>query len=117
MFRLFAALLAFATSASAGEIDQQAALAALQQPGTVLIDVRTADEFAQGAIPGAIRIEPHEIGQRIDSVAPDKATPIVLYCRTGRRSSGAQDTLQSLGYSEVINAGGYEDFNEAVQKR
>ncbi len=117
MFRLFAALLAFTTAATAGEIDQQAALAALQQPETVLIDVRTAEEFAQGAIPGAIRIEPHEISQRIDSVAPDKDTPIVVYCRTGRRSSGAQETLQDLGYGEVINAGGYKEFHEMVQSR
>jgi len=41
----------------------------------------------------------------------------VLYCRTGRRSGGAQETLQKLGYREVINAGGYEGFNEIVQPR
>lgn len=117
MFRLFAALLAFATSATAGDIDQQAALTALQRPETMLIDVRTAEEFAEGAIPGAIRIEPHEIGQRIGSVVSDKNTPVVLYCRTGRRSSGAQETLQSLGYSQVINGGGYEDLQQAVQSR
>lgn len=117
MFRLFAALLAFTTSATAGEIDQQAALAALQQPETVLIDVRTAEEFAQGAIPGAIRIEPHEISRRIGSVAPDKTTTVVLYCRTGRRSGGAQETLQKLGYREIINAGGYEDLHEIVKRR
>jgi len=117
MFRLFAALLAFATSATAGGIDQQAALTALQQPETVLIDVRTAEEFADGAMPGALRIEPHEISRRIGSVAPDKNTTIVLYCRTGRRSGGAQETLQKLGYREVINAGGFDDFSELVQAR
>jgi len=117
MFRLFAALLAFATSAVAGEIDQQAALTALQQPETVLIDVRTAEEYAEGAIPGALRIEPHEISRRINSVAPDKNTTVVLYCRTGRRSGGAQEILQKLGYRDVINAGGYEGFNEIVQPR
>lgn len=117
MFRLFAALLAFAASAGASEIDRPAALAALQEPGTVLIDVRTAEEYRQGALPGSIRIEPHEIGQRIASVAPDKDTPVVLYCRTGRRSGNALETLQRLGYREVINAGGYDELHEIVQPK
>jgi phage shock protein E len=117
MFRLFATLLAFATSANAAGIDQQAAIDALQQPDTVLIDVRTAEEYAQGALPGSLRIEPQEIRQRIASVVPDKNTTVVLYCRTGRRSGGAQETLQRLGYRDVINAGGYDELHEAIQPR
>lgn len=102
-------------AAQAGEIDQAAALAALQQPNTVLIDVRSEEEFAAGALPAATLIPHGEIAQRIAEVAPDKTTPIVLYCRSGRRSGIAQDSLQVLGYTQVINAGGYEQLRPALE--
>lgn len=101
--------------AHAGEIDQPAALAALEQPNAVLIDVRTADEFADGALLGATLIPHEQIAQRIAEVAPDKDTPIVLYCRSGRRSGIAQDRLLELGYNNVINAGGYDHLHSALK--
>jgi len=106
--------------ANAGEIDQAAALKLLQQPETVLIDVRTADEFAEGALPGAVRIETPDLARHIGALAPAKDTPIVVYCRSGRRSSaaqdvleGLQDVLEGLGYSRVVNAGAYETLAPA----
>ena len=103
----FAALtLLVGLQVSAGEIDQPAALSALQAPETLLIDVRTAEEFAAGALPGAARIA---------TLAPEKDTVIVLYCRSGRRSSIAQDSLQALGYRNVINAGGYEQLEAELE--
>lgn len=102
--------------AAAGETDQAAAIQALTRPNAVLIDVRTPEEVAEGSIPGARNIGYEEIGQRIAEVAPDKDTPIVLYCRSGRRSSIAQDSLRELGYSQVINGGGYLDLKTALHK-
>lgn len=101
-------------AAQAGEIDQNAAIQALQQPNAVLIDVRTEEEFAEGALPGAQLIPHDQIGARIAVAVPDKNTPIVLYCRSGRRSSLAQDALQALGYRQVVNAGGYEQLKLAT---
>ena len=112
MYKLLALLLTFSAAATAAEVDRPAALAALQNPDTVLIDVRTAPEHALGALPGALRIETTDLAQRIATVAPDKNTPIALYCRSGRRSSVAQDLLQQLGYTQVINAGAYEQLRE-----
>lgn len=117
MPRLFALLLIFTTTALAGDIDRPAALAALASPDAVLIDVRTAPEYAMGALPGALRIETGNLAERIATVAPDKDTPVVLYCRSGRRSSAAQDLLQSLGYTQVINAGGYAQLRGQVPAR
>lgn len=76
----------------------------------LVIDVRTADEYAQGHLAGALNIPYDEIASRIAAVAPDKNRRIVLYCRSGRRSGIAQQTLQGLGYQRVENAGGYEDL-------
>lgn len=103
-------LLVLSGLAQAGEIDQDTALAALRQPDALLIDVRTAQEFAEGALPGAIRIGHEQIATRIAELAPDRSRPLVLYCRSGRRSSQAQEDLQALGYSQVINAGAYDDL-------
>lgn len=102
--------------AIAGETDQAAAVDAMRQPNAVLIDVRTPEEVAEGTISGSRTIGYEEIGQRIAEVAPDKDTPIVLYCRSGRRSGIAQDTLKDLGYSRVINGGGYLDLKTALHK-
>ncbi|WP_439654935.1 rhodanese-like domain-containing protein [Stutzerimonas zhaodongensis] len=115
MYRFTPLLLAIAVTANAGDIDKPAALSALQESNSVLIDVRTEQEHAEGALPGAKRIETAELAERIGSVAPDKDAPIVLYCRSGRRSSAAQDLLQELGYSRVINAGAYDDLKTVVQ--
>lgn len=117
MYRVSLLLMAVATAAVGGEIDQPNALAALQRADSVLIDVRTAQEYAEGALPGATRIETQELAERIASVAPDKDAPVVLYCRSGRRSSAAQDLLRELGYSQVINAGGYQDLKAVVPPR
>ena len=115
MYRLLMILLAFSATAIAGEIDQAGALEALKRPETLLIDVRTAEEYAEGAIPGSVRIGSEELRARIAAVAPDKDQPVVLYCRSGRRSSAAQDLLQQLGYRQVINGGGYEQLRDAIQ--
>jgi phage shock protein E len=117
MYRLFLLLMMATTAVIGGEIDQPAALKALQRADSVLIDVRTAQEYANGALPGATRIETKDLAGRIASIAPGKDTPVVLYCRSGRRSSAAQDLLQGLGYSQVINAGGYEDLKAVVAPR
>lgn len=102
---------------SACEAEQPAVLDALQSPDGLLIDVRTAEEFAAGALPGALRIGHEEIAAQITSLAPDLNTPIVLYCRSGRRSALAEASLRELGYRNLINAGGYSELKLALEKR
>lgn len=104
-------------NAHAGEIDQPVAISALQRSDSLLIDVRSAEEFADGSLPGAIRIGHEEIAAQIASVAPDQDRPLVLYCRSGRRSALAQQTLEEMGYSHVINAGAYEDLLPLLENR
>jgi len=106
---LLSGLLTF-LGAQAEEVDQAAALATLQRADSLLIDVRSSEEFSAGALPGAIRIGHDEIAAQIASIAPDKDRPLVLYCRSGRRSGLAKQSLENLGYRQVINAGAYDDL-------
>ena len=70
----------------------------------VLYDVRTAEEYAGGHIPGAINI-PHDVIGRTIPI-DDKDTAIVLYCRSGNRSGTAYRELKSLGYKNLFDFGG-----------
>lgn len=78
---------------------------ALVKDGAVLIDVRSPEEFGSGHIDGARNIPVGEIGQRTAEVG-DKDKPVVVYCRSGMRSSQAKSTLESAGFTQVHNLGG-----------
>lgn len=75
----------------------------------VLIDVRSADEYASGHLRGAVNIPHDRITEEIGSVAADKSTPVILYCRSGRRAETALNALKAAGYENVSNYGGLED--------
>ena len=75
----------------------------------VVIDVRTPEEFAGGAYPGAINLPLDELGDHISELgAFDR--DIVLYCASGARSAYAQRILMQVGYSNVRNGGGITDM-------
>ncbi|MFZ1418622.1 MAG: rhodanese-like domain-containing protein [Burkholderiaceae bacterium] len=72
----------------------------------ILIDVRTADEYAAGHAAQAILVPYDVIEQKIAPIAPDKNQKIYLYCRSGRRSAIATETLKGMGYTNVTDLGG-----------
>lgn len=76
--------------------------------GALLVDVRTPDEFSAGHVKGAINIPHDQVEQHLAQFGPDKNRPIVLYCRSGRRSAIVDQTLSAKGFSSVFNAGGYD---------
>jgi rhodanese-related sulfurtransferase len=76
----------------------------LVQAGARLVDVRTPGEFAAGHLPGAINIPVQELDGRLAELKP-KDTPVVLYCRSGRRSGSAARTLKSAGFAVVRDLG------------
>jgi len=81
----------------------------------LVIDVRTVAEWNEGHLDGAVLIPYEKIGEAIAKVAPDKKTKIVLYCRTGRRSGIALDTLQKLGYEDVSNLINAKEASEKLK--
>lgn len=81
-----------------------------QTPNAKLIDVRGADEFAEGHIDEAINIPLDQI-DRISEEVSDKETPLFVYCRSGRRSDMAVEQLKDFGYTNAQNIGGILDYN------
>ena len=80
------------------------------EDGYVILDVRTPEEFAAGHIAGAILIPDYEIGERAESVLTDKEQLILVYCRSGRRSKNAANELAKLGYTNIKEFGGINDW-------
>ena len=76
----------------------------------IWIDVRSTEEFNAGHLPGSLNIVHTEIAGKIAEVTQDKNAEIQLYCRSGRRSGLAEAELQTLGFTNVHNAGGYEEL-------
>ena len=80
------------------------------EEGYVILDVRTEKEFAIGHIEGAILIPDYEIGEKAESILTDKAQLILVYCRSGRRSKNAASELAALGYTNIKEFGGINDW-------
>ena len=82
-----------------------APIAAVDEP-TLIIDVRTAEEFAAGHFPEAINIPHKDIIEGIEEYNVGKDQTVLLYCRSGNRSGQAEARLQSAGFSGAKNVGG-----------
>ncbi|MBK1678981.1 rhodanese-like domain-containing protein [Rhodocyclus tenuis] len=99
LLHLFLALLA--VSAQAGDFSYRGVRPA------VIIDVRTQEEFAAGHVEGALNIPYEQIGGGVQSIRNlQKDSPILLYCRSGRRSAIARTSLEQQGYKRVMDGGG-----------
>ena len=82
----------------------------------IILDVRRADEFAEGHIPGAINIPNEEIGTTDIAELPNKSQLILVYCRSGRRSKEASEKLVKLGYTNIVEFGGIQDYEGEIEK-
>lgn len=87
---------------------------AMAQPGTVIVDVRTPDEFAAGHVEGAVNIavESGDFASRIAQLPTDGT--YAVYCRSGRRSTIATDQMADAGFTTLVNLdGGIADLQAA----
>lgn len=82
----------------------------------IILDVRRADEFAEGHIPGAINVANESIGAAAPAELPDKDQLIYVYCRSGNRSKQAAEKLAALGYTNIIEFGGIIDWTGEIEK-
>lgn len=81
-----------------------------EESGYIILDVRTAQEYSEKHIPGAINIPNETIGTEDIPELPDKEQLILVYCRSGNRSKQASEKLVKLGYTNIVEFGGINDW-------
>jgi rhodanese-related sulfurtransferase len=80
----------------------------LKKEGALLVDVRSAAEFAGASAPGTVNIPLQELGRRLAEIP--KSAPVVLCCASGTRSGMAKMVLKKNGYQRVYNIGTWNKF-------
>ena len=87
------------------EVDTETA-EALRNDGVLILDVREADEFEQGSIPGSLFLPRGHLESQIEMKLPDKASKVIVMCAGGVRSAFAARTMGELGYADVVSMAG-----------
>ena len=129
IFIIMAALLLLLTACSSGgqvmdgedmvrsytQISQEEAKQMMEQDGTqIIVDVRTQEEYDSGHIPGAICIPNESIGTEQPEELPDLDQIILIYCRSGNRSKQAAQKLFDMGYTNIYEFGGINDWTGEI---
>ena len=105
-------MLAAATVCSAQEVSGKQTIPARkfkrwsQEPNTVILDVRTSEEYAEGHIPGSVLIDvkKEDFASHLGNL--DKSKRYLIYCRSGKRSAKALGIMQEKGFSDVYHLKG-----------
>ena len=99
------------SEASYQQVSMDEAIAIMESESDyIILDVRTTEEFADKHIPDAINIPNETIGTEDIPELPDKDQLILVYCRSGNRSKQASDKLVGLGYTNIVEFGGINDW-------
>lgn len=77
--------------------------------GALIVDVRTVGEYQSGHFPGALNIPVDQVEKRISEFG-EKDKPIIVYCASGGRSGSAKSYLESIGFTNITNAGGLSNM-------
>ena len=114
-FILVALLLAGCAAPAEGgsyrQINMDEAITMMEEgSGYIILDVRTPEEFAERHIPGAINIPNETISTEKIPELPNKDQLILVYCRSGNRSKQASEKLVALGYTNIVEFGGINDW-------
>ena len=97
--------------ASYRQVSPEEAIAMMEdETGYLILDVRTPEEYAQKHIPGAVNVPNEAIGTGEIPELPQKDQLILVYCRSGNRSKQASEKLAALGYTNIVEFGGINDW-------
>ena len=98
------------------QISMEEAVAMMEtEENYIILDVRTIEEFAEKHIPNAINIPNETIGSEELAELPDKNQLILVYCRSGNRSKQASEKLAALGYTNIYEFGGINDWTGELE--
>jgi len=120
MLALVAALMILTTGCGAGADYQQVSTAEAvemmaETTDYIILDVRTPAEYESGHIPGAINVANETIGSKDIAELPDKDQVIFVYCRSGNRSKEASAKLTKLGYTNIVEFGGINNWEGEIE--
>ena len=108
---LLAGCAAPAEGGSYRQINMDEAITMMEEESSyIILDVRTPEEFADKHIPGAINIPNESISTEEIPELPNKDQLILVYCRSGNRSKQASEKLVALGYTNIVEFGGINDW-------
>ncbi|MCR4672266.1 MAG: rhodanese-like domain-containing protein [Lachnospiraceae bacterium] len=88
----------------------------LETPGAYLLDVRERYEFNEGNLARSRSFPLSQI-DKIESLVRDKSAPVFVYCQSGKRSKEAEKKLRKMGYTNVTDIGGIEEYNGKLRKQ
>lgn len=98
------------------QIDAEEAKVLMEEEGSIILDVRTFEEYEAGHIHEAICIPNETIDARVEKQLKDKDQLILVYCRSGNRSKQASKKLAKLGYTNVKEFGGINSWPYEIVK-
>jgi len=100
--------------AGAGEIGTLEATRLMNQPGTLILDVRDEKDFAEGHLPRARHVPLKELATRVGELAKFKSKPVIVTCRSGARAGAAARVLKAQGFTGVYQLkGGVAEWQKA----
>lgn len=108
---VFAGCATMVQEANYRQISMDEAVAMMEkESGYIILDVRTVEEFREKHIPGAVNVPNESIGTSEIPSLPRKDQLILVYCRSGNRSKQASEKLAALGYTNIVEFGGINDW-------
>ncbi len=98
-------------------LDNKTFITRMQEPGIVLLDVRTEDEYVRGHIPNAINMDFYNPNFKTDIKKLDKDKSYLIYCAAGGRSKKTSRLLKDNGFNKVHNLQqGFNNWDGPVEK-
>ena len=101
--------------ASYQQISQEEAKEMMDTQEVIILDVREQDEYDSGHIPDSVLLPVGTIdGDAAAAVIPEKDSTVLVYCRSGNRSKQASEKLADLGYTNIVEFGGINDWEGEI---
>ncbi len=113
LFTIILSLVSLSIDAQIADTDTLNSLAV--RKGTVIVDVRMAEEYDEGHIESSINIPLQTLADSIESLKHYEK--VIVICRTGRRSAKAKTELEEAGFTNVYNGGGWEHLKAILEAR